>query len=242
MGSSFLFMLAVLLLMTGTIGGVRAAPQIFNPDFGYGGLELDEIGITLRENGKDVASRNYDSASQSFAVSGGSLLKEMLTETDGKLRLGWPYTEALTVYNSGAIPEYVRVIVYKYWTDKAGNKYYDMPNDLINLHFVTGSGWVADTVSATSERTILYYRNVVPSHASTPAFTDILTISDKVIDYAEVQTSESRKTVTWVADGKTFQIEIEANGVQNHNARSAVKSAWGLTEADISRLGLNLGS
>ena len=47
MGTTFMFMLAVLLLMTGTIGGVRATPQIFNPDFYYGGLELDEKTVIL---------------------------------------------------------------------------------------------------------------------------------------------------------------------------------------------------
>ena len=37
-----------------------------------------------------------------------------------------------------------------------------------------------------------------------------------------------------------FMIEAEADGVQDHNARAAIKSAWGLTDEDISRLGLNI--
>ena len=242
MGSTFMFMLAVLLLMTGTIGGVRAAPQIFNPDFAYSGLELDEIGITLRENGEDVASRDYNRDSHAFVTSGGSLLTNMLTATDGKVRLGWPYTEALTVYNSGEISEYVRVTIYKYWTDKNGDKYYGIPNDLIKLNLVTGNGWVIDDRenSSTSERTVLYYQSAVAKGVETKPFTDLLTIDNRVIDYVDIQTTTYGKTVTWVADGKTFQIEVEADGVQDHNARAAMKSAWGLTNADITRLGLNV--
>ena len=47
-------------------------------------------------------------------------------------------------------------------------------------------------------------------------------------------------TWSWAVDGMQFVIEAEADGVQNHNARAAVKSAWGLTDSDITRLGLNL--
>ena len=39
LGTTLLFVTAILLLLTGVVGGVRAAPQIFNPDFYYGGLD-----------------------------------------------------------------------------------------------------------------------------------------------------------------------------------------------------------
>ena len=41
-------------------------------------------------------------------------------------------------------------------------------------------------------------------------------------------------------DKLTNDVEAEADGVQDHNGRAAIKSAWGLTDADISRLGLNI--
>ncbi|MBQ9662013.1 MAG: hypothetical protein IJV40_02535 [Oscillospiraceae bacterium] len=247
MGTMLMFMLAVLLLMTGTIGGVRAAPQIFNPDFAYSGVELDQIGITLRENGKDISSRDYDRETESFSTKQGVLLQNLLG-TDEELKIGKSYNEALSVYNSGSIPEYVRVTVYKYWIDKNGNRFdayntagEDILNKLIELNFLETNGWKIDHNADTKERTVLYYQNVLNSRSETPAFTDTLKINKDVIDYATVTTTTSGSTVTWVADGLTFQIEAEADGVQNHNARAAVKSAWGLTDADIARLGLNLG-
>ena len=82
MGTLFLFMLAALLLMTGTIGGVRAAPQIFNPDFAYSGVELDQIGVTLRENGNNISSRNYNSTSQAFDATTGTLFQQLLGEKE----------------------------------------------------------------------------------------------------------------------------------------------------------------
>jgi len=266
MGTTFLFMLAVLMLMTGTIGGVRATPQIFNPDFYYGGVELQEIGITLVENGNDISSRDYKKEIEDFVTTQGVLLKNMFQgvvdpagNEIGELVLGYPYGERLSVRNSGEIPEYIRVSVYKYWTDSAGNKNDTIPIEFIDLNFVTGdNGWVIDqsdsnpsaddSDSNTRERTMLYYKYVVPGKSeggTTTDFTDTLKIDPRIIDYAEKvypdPSNPNSWTWSWVADGNTFQIEVEADAVQNHNAKAAIKSAWGLTDADIARLGLVFG-
>lgn len=264
MGTTFMFMLAILLLMTGTIGGVRATPQIFNPDFYYGGLELDEIGITLLENGGPVSSRNYNKTKQAFDVSSndaknaeqGILLANMLGNE--KLKIGKKYDEILSVRNTGVIPEYVRVTVYKYWVsvDKDGNETRfdaynaegkDILNKLIELHFLEGDDWVIDHGADTKERTVLYYKHLLQPGKDTTAFTDKLAINNAILDFGMKDPIEKDAagnvlswSWSWVVDGLEFRIEAEADGVQNHNARAAVKSAWGLTENDITRLGLNL--
>ena len=254
MGTTLMFMVAVLLLMTGTIGGVRATPQIFNPDFAYGGVKLDQIGITLVENGIDVSWRNYDEQSERFIDGSnssdqkqGTLLQNMIPANE-KLKLGYRYTEELKVRNSGSIPEYVRVTVYKYWVDETGKRFdaynqkgEDIINGLIKLHFREDNGWVIDHNADTKERTVLYYKNIVeayPDMHETKPFADYLVIDNSIIDYAKFTTTTEGNTVTWVADGMKFVIEAEADGVQDHNGRAAIKSAWGLTDADISRLGL----
>lgn len=259
MGTTFMFMLAILLLMTGTIGGVRATPQIFNPDFYYGGLELDEIGITLLENGAPVSSRNYNKEKQAFDVSSndaknaeqGILLAKMLGNE--KLKIGKKYDESLSVRNTGVIPEYVRVTVYKYWVsvDKDGNetrfdaynaKGEEILNKLIELNFLQGSDkdWVLDPASHTKERDVLYYKKLLDSGKDTTAFTDTLTINNDILDYGKkvpIETDADGNVLSWswswVADGLEFRIEAEADGVQDHNARAAMKSAWGLTNDQI---------
>ena len=257
MGTTFLFMLAVLLLMTGTIGGVRATPQIFNPDFYYGGLELDEIGITLLENGSPVSSRNYNKTKQAFDVSSnntnnaeqGILLAGMLGNE--KLKIGKAYPESLSVRNTGLIPEYVRVTVYKYWVsvDEKGNetrfdaynaKGEEILNKLIELHFLEGGDWVIDPDATTKERTVLYYKHLLDKGADTTPFTDTLTINNAILDFGVKDPIEKDAagnvlswSWSWVADGLEFRIEAEADGVQNHNARAAMKSAWGLNNDQI---------
>ena len=258
MGTTFMFMLAVLLLMTGTIGGVRATPQIFNPDFYYGGLELDEIGITLLENGVAVSSRDYNKTRQAFDVASnntsnaeqGILLANMLGNE--KLKIGYAYPERLSVRNTRIIPEYVRVTVYKYWVsvDEQGKETrfdaYDAEgkeilNKLIELHFREDNGWVIDHSSDTKERTVLYYKHLVQPGKDTADFTDTLTINNRIVDYGKKVPTDNTGlswTWSWVADGLEFRIEVEADGVQNHNARAAMKSAWGLTDAQINSFGI----
>ncbi len=254
MGTTFLFMLAILFMMTGTIGGVRAAPQIFNPDFAYGGVELDQIGITLLENGNSICSRDYNKEKEAFDyVSNtddpklGALVGNLVGDGE-KLKLGYAYKEELAVKNSGSIPEFVRVTVYRYWVDEDGKRFdaydkdgEDLINKLINLHFLEENGWVIDKKAETKERTVLYYQNVVYPDKETPLFADSLLIENQIVDYAKITTTTKGNTVTWVADGMDFMIEVEADGVQNHNAAAAVKSAWGLTDSDIETLGLKLG-
>ena len=257
MGTTFMFMLAILFLMTGTIGGVRATPQIFNPDFYYGGLELDEIGITLLENGSPVSSRNYNKTKQAFDVSSnntnnaeqGILLAGMLGNE--KLKIGKAYPESLSVRNTGLIPEYVRVTVYKYWVsvDEKGNetrfdaynaKGEEILNKLIELHFLEGGDWVIDPDATTKERTVLYYKHLLDKGADTTPFTDTLTINNAILDFGVKDPIEKDAagnvlswSWSWVADGLEFRIEAEADGVQNHNARAAMKSAWGLNNDQI---------
>ncbi|MBQ7437400.1 MAG: hypothetical protein IJV30_08820 [Oscillospiraceae bacterium] len=255
MGTTFLFMLAILFLMTGTIGGVRAAPQIYNENSGYGGVQLDTIGVSLYENDKLVGSRNYerdysnDSTAKADFVEGGShvLLSNMLGD-ENKIQLGRKYTEKLHVVNSGNIPEYVRVTIYKYWTDSAGNKVAAtdrLSPDLIDLHLLVNNnnGWVMDTEDKetnTRERTVLYYTSLLGIGNPTPYFTDTLKIDERIIDLVDIKTSTTTgdgnkivETVTWLAeDGYQFWIEVEVDAVQNHNAEDAVRSAWGLQASD----------
>lgn len=279
MGTTLMFMVAVLLLMTGTIGGVRATPQIFNPDFAYGGVELDQIGITLVESvdgeWTNVSWRDYDKDSESFVVNSNSSDPKMgviLQNLDNMIpageqfKIGYAYPDVLAVKNSGTIPEYVRVTIYKYWVaedpetgektrfDVYDSNGEDILNKLIELNFPEGNGWVRDPdpTTNTAERTVLYYKYKVPSATTATDPDDIYTnpfittvrIKDEILDYGEkvyTNTDKTAWTWSWVADGLEFRIEAWADGVQDHNARAAMKSAWGLTDAQIDSFGIVFG-
>ena len=134
-----------------------------------------------------------------------------------KVALGKKYDEKLTVRNSGAIDEYVRVSIVKSWTDKDGNKVTSLSPKLIDLG-MTGNGWINDKNNSTEERIMLYYPRVLKSGEMAPAFADSIRIDD----------GHTVITTTFNYDGVNFNLEAEVDAVQTHNAKDAIKSAWGI--------------
>ncbi len=181
-GTAGLFLLAVALLLSSSIGGARAA-LTYNSSTYASQIQMDDIGVTLEENGSPVAWRNYDKENRdgTWDERTGVLLSGMLAEGE-ELKVGQVYPEVLTVRNTGTINQYVRVSIYKYWmvkkTASDGTVTYvkgegdgekdsqDLDPALIDLHLLcdaTGvnNGWLLDKASSTDERTVLYYSGLV---------------------------------------------------------------------------------
>ncbi|MCI8417622.1 MAG: hypothetical protein HFI33_09065 [Lachnospiraceae bacterium] len=253
-----MFVVAVLLLLSGSIGGTRAALTYYSETY-RSEFEMYDIGVTLLEQGehdtgfKQVSWRNYDSKAKNNGYwneaeekDGGKQLLTGMLEEGESLKPGKEYTEQLRVLNSGRIDQYVRVTIYKYWLDAEGNKMVtdtgetvsnptaevdknqELSPDWIDLHLTEGSGWLVDTKSSTPERTVLYYSQRLSSGEMSPLFADTLTINDAITRKVSQETDGNGNIVTtFDYDGVKFQIEVEVDAVQDHNAADAIWSAWG---------------
>ena len=275
------FVLAAALLLGSGVGAARAALNYFSETY-TSEVEMFDIGVTLMENGNDVSWRNYDSrkANGTWEQKTGVLLanKWNTVDEDGNvtegsegelLEIGKAYDEVLQVRNSGTINEFVRVSLYKYWSDKDGNKILptngnykigstSFDPDLIDLQldweYVAKADekpnekqmWVEDGKASTKERTVLYYRpllmaedkeNKVTAGVTVP-FTKKIKIKQEVglvVDQTKTTTADPQDpekthttiTTTYSYDGYSFTIEATVDAVQEHNAKAAVKSAWG---------------
>ena len=149
------FVLAIGLLAFAGIGTSRAALQYFSNDFASR-MRMDNIGVSLLENGDPVSHRNYVSqrtkdAEGNDALDGywdanvpGTLLSGMLEENE-TLVLNKDYKEELRVMNTGKanvslqgetnsqpINEFVRVNIYRYWV-KDNKKLTELSPNLIDL-------------------------------------------------------------------------------------------------------------
>ena len=255
-----LFVLAAVLLLGGGIGAGRAALTYFSENYSSQ-VEMFDIGVSLVENNEIVSYRDFNDTDGDRTVSvsehTGSLLENMLDENES-FQLGHAYPEVLRVKNSGEIDQYVRVRLYKYWLDPVDpdkpddrKKNRELTPDLIDLHLVnvgsasSSSPWILDEDSSTEERTVLYYRDILPAvnddetqmdtdderRFSIP-FTDTLTVNSSVADKVSqtVKETENGKviTTTYKYDGVEFRIEADVDAVQTHNAGDAVHSAWGI--------------
>ncbi|MCF2553955.1 hypothetical protein [Faecalicatena contorta] len=230
--SILLLSAAVLLLLGSTIGSTRAALTYYSENY-VAGMELSSIGVSLLENGKVVSSRDYADNGEWKGEADGVLLDGFLEEGE-KIIPGKNYDEVLSVRNSGNIDTYVRVIVTTNWLDKEKKKVPVTTLDpgLIELHYL--DGWRVDDAASTSERTVLYYQDIL-SAGSEVAFADSLRINPDICNRLTQTVDDNVYTYTYEYDGYSFQIAAEVDAVQTHNGKDAVKSAWGI---DGSILGL----
>ena len=206
-----LFVLAIGLLVFSAVGSARAAlnvqSEVLKSDIG-----MLEIGVELD---------NADGA-----VSGSALLDGMVG-TGEKLKPGMIYERPVSVSNSGAIDEYVRVVVYKYWQNKDGEKDARFDPEMIVLGYE--DGWTKDTAAPKTydEREIWYYTDGPLVSGESKAFLKSVQINDEILTLCTQKTVGNEIYTIFEYDGAQFCIEIEADGVQTHNAQQAILSAWG---------------
>ena len=244
-----LLVAAGVLLLGSAIGSTQAALTYYSENY-TAEITISQIGVSLMENGKVVSSRDYNEDKWDISTNkkdstsaSGALLTNMLKK-DEKLALNKKYDEVLRVKNSGSIDQYVRVRIYRYWTDKDGKKVTALSPDLIDLRIkdksindkeaYDGSRWVKNPES-TRECMELYYKGILPSESESESFADVIRIDGQVADEATVETKGNIITTTYKYDGVNFHLDVEVDAVQTHNAKDAMKSAWGV---DADSLGI----
>lgn len=233
--TAVMFVAAMALLIFGSVESTRAALTYYSETYASR-VQMYDIGVSLNENGERVSWRDYDSAADgTWNENTGVLLAHMLDDGE-PLKIGKTYQEHLNVSNSGTINQYVRVTIYKYWTDADGRKMQSLSPELIDLHLVNlGTDWILDEEASTPERTVLYYNKLLYAEgegvSETPLFADALTIDDviatKVHQKVERDGEYTTITTSYDYDGVRFNIEAKVDAVQEHNAEDAILSAWG---------------
>ena len=217
---------AALLLVGSTVGSTRAALTYYSENYSAQ-MNMQSIGVSLLENDKVVSSRDYVSNNEWKGTSQGTLLTNLLGK-DETFTPGKKYNEAISVKNSGTIDTFVRVIITKSWQDEEGNKNTTLSPDLIELNFLTDNGWQIAKDQSTTERTVLYYTKAVATGDSTPALSDTIRIKPSIAKDVTKHVDGNTITYTYKYNGYTFHIDAEVDAVQTHNAKDAIKSAWGV--------------
>ncbi len=234
------FALAAGLLIFSSVGGTQAALTFYSENY-TSRVQMFDIGVTIAENGHAISYRDYvPNSDYVWDQHRGALLLDMVPEGED-VKLGVAYPEVLSISNSGKDPEnsintYSRVIVYKYWVDKNGQKLTELDPDLIDLHLINiGSDWILDEDASTPERTVLYYKHLIKAGETSVPFSDTITINGNIaskVTQVQGQTTKNGKvyttlTTTFDYDGCSFVLEAVVNSIQDHNAEKAARSVWG---------------
>lgn len=223
---------AVIMLGTGGVTGAKAAPAVMGDAFDTE-INLDSISVALTE---DTTQLGEDA--------------ELYASLKGEVQPGMKYNDAIGVVNDGAAPEYVRVVVRKYWTKPDGTKDTTLSPSLIVLGLANAGAW---TVVNESEETSIYYLHnplTTEGEGKSAALFSTVMVDKSVaterrifhngseISEAEISTITSGTiTYEYKYNGYKFNVEAEAQSVQTHSAKDAIKSVWGV---DASSVGINL--
>lgn len=232
-----LLALAVILLLGSAVGSTRAALTYYSENY-TAEFTVGQIGVSLAENGEIVSKRDFDGEKWVTAESGRTdgLLKDMLGK-DEKLALGKPYENELSVKNTGAIDEYVRVRIYRYWTKEGSEeKIPTLAPALIKLG-INESEWVIPDKDMNKECIVLYHKGKMAAESAS-AFVNTIAIDPKVASEFTTETVENEdgtKVVTSVYkyDKAQFHVDVEVDAVQTHNAEEAMKTTWGVDASDL---------
>lgn len=196
----------------------------------FSGVQTSRAALTY-------VSENYtaqvDTTSMSVAlVENGNEAKGVLLSNltaDGKSPVpGKSYGCKLSVKNTGTMDSFVRVIVYKYWTNGQGKRV-DLSPELIKLSI--GDGWVVDTKASTEEMTVIYHPAKLAAGEVCEPFITAVTLDNSLEQMVKLNTDKSNaeyEVYEFIYNGVKFAIEAEVNAVQTHNAKTAIKSAWGI--------------
>lgn len=217
---------SALLLIGSTVGSTRAALTYYSENYSAQ-MNMQSIGVSLLENDQTVSSRDYVSDDKWTGTTDGELLTSLL-KNDESFAPGKKYTEKIQAKNSGNIDTFVRMIITKSWQDPDGNKNTGLSPELIELNFLTGNGWQIASDQSTQERTVLYYTKALPAGDTTPALSDTLRIHPSIASDVTKETNGNTITYTYKYDGYSFHLSAEVDAVQTHNAKEAIKSAWGV--------------
>lgn len=219
---------SAVLLLASTVGSTRAALTYYSENY-TAQMNMSSIGVTLRENGTAVSSRDYTNEGTWDGTVNGTLLDNMLAEGE-KIVPGKPYDEVIDVQNTGNIATFNRVIITKSW-QLNGEKNTELTPGLIDLQLdaaAEANGWVRDDASSTEERDVYYLTNALEAGTVSEPLTSTIRIDNDIAN--SVTKTQNGNVITYVYDynGYTFNVEAEVDAVQTHNAAEAIRSSWGV--------------
>ena len=216
-----IIIISMLLIVTTVLFPIRKA----------GAATMSSIGTSIVENGNVVANRDYTSDDSWEGTESGALFSNMTEEIDN-FKLGKRYSYEISVKNSGDIDTYVRMIIKKTIQDANGDKDTTISPELIELEF-SNEDWIIAEDQSTPERTVCYYKKILEMGSTTPNLINSIKVDNSIgkISAEKLVTDENGYEtieVGYAGAEKSFNLDMEVDAVQTHNAADAIKSAWGV--------------
>lgn len=186
-------------------------------------IQMPSFGVSLLENDEIIAYR----------LGNDVLYGEI--NFDG-LEIGKDIKKNIAVKNYGLAGQFVRIIITRYWFDKNGKKSDNIDPNFIELKLTGDENWLVPEEQKTPERMIAYYKKAIEYDEKTSNFIDSVKISPDIYDYGYTISEDDNGNIAVDYNISGFNMDIEVDAVQDHYAKDAIKSAWGI-DVEISEDG-----
>lgn len=217
---------AIALLAISAVGSTRAAlTQTENMQYN---LSVSDLSVDLYEMQAD----------EYVSVSGkeDKLLTTLVGDGES-FQIGKTYAEQTAFSNDGNYDAYVRVIITKSWKDGTV-KDTTLDPALIGVTMADSGAWYKDEAASTQEREVYYYKTVVAAPERDEdnnivaldyvPITSTISVKNDVTQIVTKNGTTGNITTTYDYDGKSFDLDIEVDALQTHNAVDAAKASWGV--------------
>lgn len=224
-----LFLLAAGVILVGgsTFGATKAVEEYSSASQAVQ-FETADFHVDLLEKQADqiVSVAGNDDKAGTLAITS---LKNV-SEGKEELKVNTPYDEDVRVQNTskGDFPQYVRVVVDKYWIDKDGKKDESAKPEYITL--AADPNWIALESEDNKEQTVYYYTKPLAKGEIATLLKSVTLDQGVLTEYTKtVRDAEGNKLVTIAGyEDKSFKIDVRVDAVQTHHAKDAMLGAWGV--------------
>lgn len=224
-----LFILAAgAILVTGSTFGATKAVQEYTSAPQAVQFETAEFYVNLKEeqDGKLVSVAGTDEKPGTLVIPALAGVNEGKEE----LQVNYEYPERVVVENNsdGDFPQYVRVVVDKYWLDEEGNKDQSANPEYITLG--AKSDWLKVESEDDKEQTVYYYTKPLAKGEVADLLESVSLDKGVLIEYSKTEVDEDGNKLVTISgyEGKSFRIDVKVDAVQTHHAKDAILGAWGI--------------
>ena len=155
--------------------------------------------------------------------------EQILTNITSNFKIGQKYTEEISVMNTKGIDAYIRLVIWKSWVDENGSEDESLDPTLIEFDFVDTDSWIiTDYVSSGEQRIIAYYRYPLYVGETAEPLIESFSVNSDIQNAYDMINNNGNITIENKYSNCSFVIDVEADGVQTHNAEGAMDQHWGI--------------
>ena len=112
--------------------------------------------------------------------------------------------------------------------DENGSEDESLDPTLIEFDFVDTDSWIIDDAASNQQRIVAYYRYPLDVGETAEPLIESFSVNSDIQNAYDMINNNGNITIENKYSNCSFVIDVEADGVQTHNAEEAIERSWGI--------------